>query len=161
MKIESESGSSDKFYPVIWLRHVYSNNCATRTAATNDHYGSSMKTKTPVTIYHNPRCSKSRHTLSILNSRTDCQIEVIEYLKTPPSADQLQAILAMLGMKPGELIRRKEAPFRAKNLDSEGLSDDDLIAEMIENPILIERPIVVSNEKAIIGRPPDRVLEIL
>lgn len=117
--------------------------------------------KTEVTIFHNPRCSKSRQTLAILNSRTDCAVDVVEYLKTPPSIELLKEILELLGMRPRELMRTKEAVFRRENLAASGLSDDALIAKMIEHPILIERPIVLAGGKAVIGRPPEQVVEIL
>ena len=120
-----------------------------------------MTKKTSVTIYHNQRCSKSRQTLAILNSRQDCDVEVIEYLKSPPSVDQLKSILSMLNMKPLELMRRNESVFRSEKLDQADLDDDDLIAKMTEHPILIERPIVVVGNQARIGRPPEQVLELL
>jgi len=121
-----------------------------------------MKTK----IYHNPRCSKSRQTLQLLKDN-DVEPEIIEYLKTPPSATELQAILKALDMKPRDLMRKKEAEYRENNLSDETLSDEQLIAAMVEHPKLIERPIVVStNKKAAeskyaLGRPPESVLEIL
>ena len=120
-----------------------------------------MTKKTSVTIYHNQRCSKSRQTLAILNSRLDCDVEVIEYLKSPPSADQLKLILSMLDMKPLELMRRNESVFRSENLDQADLDNDHLVTKMIEHPILIERPIVVVGNQARIGRPPEQVLELL
>ncbi len=120
-----------------------------------------MSGKTPVTIYHNPRCSKSRQTLMILNSRSDCDTEVVEYLKTPPSIYALREILNLLGLGPRELMRTNEKPYKDEQLDSIDLSDDDLMAKMIEHPVLIQRPIVVSGNKAVIGRPPEQVLEIL
>ncbi|MHA1598151.1 MAG: arsenate reductase (glutaredoxin) [Alphaproteobacteria bacterium] len=111
-----------------------------------------------VTIYHNPRCSKSRTTLQVLEDN-GVTPDVIEYLSTPPSAVELKAILGMLGMAPRDLMRKKEA--KEAGLDDPGLDGDDLIAAMVANPIVIERPIVVSNGKAKIGRPPEGVLEIL
>ena len=120
-----------------------------------------MSEKVPVTIYHNPRCSKSRQTLLILNSRPDCETEVVEYLKNPPSHQQLKAIVKMLSMSPIDLIRKNEAPYKSENLGNQALSTDELIAKMIEHPILIERPIVVAGNKAVIGRPPEQVLDIL
>jgi len=117
--------------------------------------------KIPVTLYHNHRCSKSRQTLMILNSRQDCNTEVIEYLKSPPSVQQLKKILTLLAMQPRELMRTNEAPYRNENLNATDLSDAQLIAKMIEHPILIERPIVIAGEKAVIGRPPEKVLDIL
>ena len=113
-----------------------------------------------VTIYHNPRCSKSRQTLALLQEK-GVEPTVVEYLKTPPSAADLSDILSKLGMAPRDLMRKKEAPYGENNLGDESLSADALIAAMVENPILIERPIVLSGGKAAIGRPPESVLEIL
>jgi len=112
----------------------------------------------PVVLYHNPRCSKSRATLSLLNER-GLEPTVIAYLETPPDADALQDLLRMLGMTPRELMRKKEA--REVGLSDPGLDDKALIAGMVANPIVIERPIVVSNGQARLGRPPEAVLEIL
>jgi arsenate reductase len=111
-----------------------------------------------VTIYHNPRCSKSRATLALLQDR-GASPRIVEYLNAPPSADELKRILAMLGMKPRELMRGKEA--KEAGLADPTLSDDALIDGMVANPIVIERPIVVSGGKARIGRPPESVLEIV
>ena len=113
-----------------------------------------------VTIYHNPRCSKSRQTLSLLQER-GIEPTVIEYLNTPPSTEKLRGILAMLGLEPRELMRKKEAAYAEGSLDNPNLSDDDLIAAMVKHPILIERPIVLANDQAAIGRPPEQVLDIL
>ena len=113
-----------------------------------------------VTIYHNPRCSKSRQTLDLLRER-GIEPMVIEYLETPPSAEKLRGILAMLRLQPRELMRKKEAAYAEGSLDSPNLSDDDLVEAMVKHPILIERPIVLANGKAAIGRPPEQVLEIL
>ncbi len=113
-----------------------------------------------VTIYHNPRCSKSRQTLDLLRER-GIEPTVIEYLETPPSAEKLRGILAMLGLQPRELMRKKEAAYAEGSLYSPNLSDDDLVEAMVKHPILIERPIVLTNGKAAIGRPPEQVLEIL
>lgn len=113
-----------------------------------------------VTMYHNPRCSKSRQTLELLRSR-GIEPEIIEYLKTPPDADTLKDILAMLDMEPRDLMRKKEAAYKEAGLDDESLGHDELIAAMIEHPILIERPVVIYNGKAAIGRPPESVLDIL
>jgi arsenate reductase len=112
------------------------------------------------TIYHNPRCSKSRQTLQLLNENNE-QAEVIEYLKTPPDAETLKDILTKLGMQPRQLMRTKEALYQELKLDDEGLSDEQLINAMVEHPKLIERPIVVKNGKVVIGRPPENVLSIL
>ncbi len=116
--------------------------------------------KTKVTIYHNPRCSKSRETLALLRER-GIEPDVIEYLKDPPSAATLKALLKQLGLGPRDLLRSKEDAYKAAGLDRPGLSDDQLIAAMIEHPVLIERPIVVANKKAALGRPPEAVLKIL
>lgn len=113
-----------------------------------------------VRIYHNPRCSKSRQTLALLED-LDQDIEIIEYLKTPPSVSELKDILGMLNMRPRELMRIREAVYSELKLDNESLSDDELIRAMLENPILIERPIVLANGQAKIGRPPEGVKEIL
>ncbi len=110
-------------------------------------------------IYHNNRCSKSRCTFDILEEQGE-QFEVIEYLKNPPNMDEIKELLTMLGMKPLELIRKGEAIFK-ENYKGKNLSDQEWIAAMVAHPILIERPIVVKNGKAIIGRPPEGVLDIL
>jgi len=115
----------------------------------------------PVTIYHNPRCSKSRETLALLKEN-GVEPEVILYLDTPPDATQLKNLLKMLGMKSArELMRQKEDLYKELNLADSALSEADLVKAMIANPKLIERPIVVKNGQARIGRPPESVLEIL
>ena len=113
-----------------------------------------------VTIYHNPRCSKSRQTLQLLKDK-GIEPEIIEYLQTPPDAAMLDEYLTKLGMEPRQLMRRKEAPYKELNLADDSLDRAALIAAMVENPILIERPIVVSDGKVALGRPPESVLEIL
>ena len=113
-----------------------------------------------VTIYHNPRCSKSRQTLALLEAQ-GITPNVVHYLETPPDAGTLKQLLQGLGLQPRELMRRKEAAYRELNLADPALADDELIKAMISNPILIERPIVVHGERCAIGRPPERVLEIL
>jgi arsenate reductase (glutaredoxin) len=113
-----------------------------------------------VTIYHNPRCSKSRQTLALLQDK-GIEPVVVEYLVTPPDAATLADILGKLGLEPRALMRRKEAPYKELGLADEGKSRDALIQAMVDNPILIERPIVLSGGKAAIGRPPEQVLEIL
>jgi arsenate reductase len=113
-----------------------------------------------VTIYHNPRCSKSRATLELLKSK-GIEPKVIEYLKTPPSLSELESILAKLGMEPRDLMRKSEAVYKEAGLNNPELERKALIAAMVENPVLIERPIVLANGKAAIGRPPENVLEIL
>ena len=113
-----------------------------------------------VTIYHNPRCSKSRATLKLLQERGIAP-EIVEYLKTPPDAATLDALLTKLGLEPRALMRRKEAPYKENGLDDESMTREALIAAMVANPILIERPIVVSGGKAALGRPPEAALEVL
>jgi len=113
-----------------------------------------------VTIYHTPRCSKSRQTLALLEEH-GANATVIEYLKTPPSAQELDAILKKLGKEPRDVMRKKEEPYKALGLDDANVSRDALIKAMVENPILIERPIVVAQGKAALGRPPEAVLDIL
>jgi len=113
-----------------------------------------------VTIYHNPRCSKSRQTLALLQEQ-GIEPRVVEYLNDTPDAATLDRILKQLKMEPRELMRRKEAPYKDLGLGDPALERDALIAAMVENPILIERPIVVKGAKAALGRPPENVLEIL
>jgi len=112
------------------------------------------------TIYHNPRCSKSRQTLQLLEER-GIHPEVVKYLETPPDEATLKSLLEMLGLEPRELMRRKEREYKELGLDDPDLDRDALIRAMIEHPRLIERPIVVKDGKAALGRPPERVLEIL
>ena len=113
-----------------------------------------------VTILHNPRCSKSRQTLELLRDRGQ-EPEIVEYLDTPPDAAKLGEILDLLGLEPRQLMRRKEAAYGELGLDAPDLPRDALIAAMVEHPILIERPVVLANGKAALGRPPEAVLEIL
>ena len=113
-----------------------------------------------IRIFHNPRCSKSRATLALLQER-GLDPEIRPYLDDPPSADELRSILAMLGVAPRELMRKGESEYREQQLANDNLSDEQLIAAMVETPRLIERPIVIANGKAAIGRPPESVLEIL
>lgn len=112
------------------------------------------------TIYHNPRCSKSRASLAILEQH-DTDPEIVEYLKTPPTEEQLTKLLAMLELAPRELMRTGQSEYKELNLANSALSDQELIKTMVAHPILIERPIVVHNGKAVIGRPPENVLDIL
>jgi len=116
---------------------------------------------TAVSIYHNPRCSKSRETLSLLKAN-GVEPEVVLYLETPPDAATLKSLLSQLGFASArELMRRKEDLYKELNLADDALSEEQLIQAMIDNPKLIERPIVLANGQARIGRPPDSVLEIL
>jgi arsenate reductase len=110
-------------------------------------------------IYHNPRCSKSRATLALLRER-GLEIDVVDYLATPPTADEIRRLLMLLKLEPAELVRRGEPEFRASGLDTDS-DPEALIALMAREPIVIERPIVIIGRKARIGRPPERVLELL
>ena len=112
------------------------------------------------TLYHNPRCSKSREALQLLVTR-GLQPRVVLYLETPPGAAELKDLLKKLGLKPRDLLRDKEPIYAALGLGDVTLNDSALIRAMAENPVLIERPIFVSGQRAIIGRPPERVLEIV
>ena len=112
------------------------------------------------TLYHNPRCSKSRQTLQLLQEK-GLEPEVVEYLKTPPDAPTLEKILDMLGLEPRQLMRTKEAEYKELGLDDPSLSREQLIQAMVATPKLIERPILVKDGKAAIGRPPEQVLELL
>jgi arsenate reductase len=113
-----------------------------------------------IAIYHNPRCSKSRQTLALLENH-GVTPEVILYLETPPSAAELKNVLVKLGKSPRELIRKGEAEYKDNHLKDSSLSDADLLAAMVKFPKLIERPIVIKGDKAKIGRPPEGVLELL
>ena len=113
-----------------------------------------------VTIYHNPRCSKSRQTLALLEER-GVSPEIVLYLETPPTPGELKDILAKLGKDARDIIRTKEEPYDALGLADESKSNRELIQAMTENPALIERPIVVKGDKAAVGRPPEAVLDIL
>jgi arsenate reductase len=110
-------------------------------------------------IYHNPRCSKSRQTLQLLNEH-GVEPKVIEYLKTPPTAQELQAIVAKLGIKPEQLVRKGEDVYKEK-FAGKTLTDTQWIEALAANPILIERPIVVKGDKGAIGRPPENVLALI
>jgi len=111
-----------------------------------------------VTIYHNPRCSKSRETLKLIEER-GITPRVVEYLKAPPSAEELARILAALGKRPAEIVRKKEAA--EAGINPAALADAELIDAMVAHPAIIERPIVVAGDKAALGRPPESVLAIL
>lgn len=111
----------------------------------------------PVVFYHNPRCRTSRAALELLRKK-GIEPEIVEYLKTP-SATELKRLLKMLGMTPRQLLRKKEA--KEAGLDKPTLGDDAIIAGMVKHPIAIERPIAVKGSKAALGRPPERVLEVL
>ncbi len=112
----------------------------------------------PVTMYHNPRCNTSRKTLALLREK-GVDPEIVEYLKTPYTAVQLKQLLGQLNISASKLLRKKEAA--AAGIDPSKLSEDQLIAAMVRNPIIVERPIVVSGSKAALGRPPEAVLAVL
>ena len=113
-----------------------------------------------ITIFHNPRCSKSRQTLGLIEEK-GLTPTIVEYLKDAPTKATLKTLLKELGLKPRDLMRKKEAPYKDLNLADENKSDDELIEAMVNNPILIERPIVMTPKGARLGRPPEDVLEIL
>jgi arsenate reductase len=116
--------------------------------------------KEDIKIFHNPHCSKSRQTLELLQANST-QPEIVEYLKNPPGIAELKQILEFLGLEPRQLMRSKEAEYQENNLDDQSLSRDQLLQAMVDHPILIERPIVIRGKRAVIGRPPEKVLEIL
>ena len=113
-----------------------------------------------LSIFHNPRCSKSRKTLEIIEIN-DVEVQVILYLQDPPSVSELNSLLEKLGMKASELVRKRESIIKELDIDLSSISNDDLISIMAEHPILIERPIVFNESSAIIGRPPESVEELL
>ena len=113
-----------------------------------------------LSIFHNPRCSKSRKTLEIIEIN-DVEVQVILYLQDPPSVSELNWLLEKLGMKASELVRKGESIIKELDIDLSSISNDDLISIMAEHPILIERPIVFNESSAIIGRPPENVEELL
>ena len=114
----------------------------------------------PIVIYHNPRCSKSRQALALIRER-GVEPEIVEYLNTPLDADALRNLLGVLGMSARDLIRSGEAPYRELGLSDSNLSQDDLITAVAANPILMQRPIVRRGDRAVVGRPPERVADLL
>lgn len=113
-----------------------------------------------IILYHNPRCSKSRQALALLEER-GLQPRLVHYLETPPTIAELEALLEKLNLSPRELIRKQEEAYKVLNLKDPGLDDATLIAAMHEHPILIERPIAISNRRAALGRPPENVLTVV
>lgn len=113
-----------------------------------------------VKIYHNPRCSKSRQTLQLIREQ-GIEPEIIDYLNTPPSSAELAALLTCLNLEPRDLMRKNEAAYKQTQMDNPALDKVALIKGMVASPKLIERPIVLANGKAVIGRPPENVLAIL
>ena len=116
--------------------------------------------KDKIVIYHNSRCSKSRETLQILEDN-NVEVEIIDYLEDPPSPQELKRIIAMLGVTARDIMRSTEPVYRDANLDDDSLDDDEIIDAICEYPALMQRPIVVAGERAVVGRPPSRVLEII
>jgi arsenate reductase (glutaredoxin) len=117
------------------------------------------KTDSGFTIYHNPRCSKSRAALALLEER-GIEPRVIEYLKTPPTRTELKALIKKLGVKPDAIVRTGEEVFKTE-YQGRTLGDEEWLDALVEYPILLERPIVVSGERAVLGRPPEKILELL
>ncbi len=113
-----------------------------------------------ITIFHNPRCSKSRQALELLVTQ-GVEANIVEYLKTPPDAGQLAEILDLLGVEPRQLMRTNESEYKDNTLDDPDLSREQLIQAMVDHPRLIQRPIVLGKGKAALGRPPEKILEIL
>ena len=113
-----------------------------------------------VTVYHNPRCSKSRAAMEYLEEN-GIEAEVVKYMDSPPDANDIKELLSMLGMSPRELMRKHEKVFKEAGLDDPTFTDDELIEAMAQCPSLIERPIVVNNGKAVLARPPETVQDIL
>lgn len=111
-------------------------------------------------ILHNPRCSKSRQTLELLQEN-GVEPTIVKYLETPPSEAQISDIVKLLGVSPRDILRKKEAEYKASGLDNQDLSDKEVIALMVEYPKVIERPIVFSDKAAAVGRPPENVLSII
>ena len=113
-----------------------------------------------VVIYHNPRCSKSRLGLQLLRDQ-GIEPEIVTYLDTPPTVQELTHILDLLGLEPRQAMRIKESEYKENDLGNDALSREELIEAMVKHPRLIERPIVVSGNKAVIGRPTEKILEVL
>jgi len=113
-----------------------------------------------VTIWHNPRCTKSRQALELLKKKK-LDPEVVLYLDDPPSAARIEEVLGMLGIEPRELMRKKEAEYQELGLDEPKLGRKELVRALAAHPILIERPVVITGRRAVVGRPTERILEIL
>ena len=118
-----------------------------------------MSHEKPV-MYHNPRCSKSRETLQILNDH-EIEPDIVDYLDEPPSAEELKRVIGLLGVTARDLLRTTEQVYKDADLDDDSLSDDEIIDAICEYPALLQRPIVIFGDRAVIGRPPTRVLEII
>ncbi len=114
----------------------------------------------PVTIWHNPRCSTSRRVLEMIRNK-GIEPHVVEYLKTPPTAKEIKAVLAKLKIGARDLLRKKEPDYKKQGLDDEKVSEAALIRAMTDNPVLIERPVVLAGRRAVLARPPERVFEVI
>ncbi len=114
----------------------------------------------PVTIWHNPRCATSRRVLQMIRNK-GIEPHIVDYLKTPPSAKEIKAVLAKLKISARDLLRKKEPAYRTDGLDDEKLSDAAAIRAMTDNPVLIERPVVLAGRRAVLARPPERVFEVI
>jgi arsenate reductase len=114
----------------------------------------------PVTVWHNPKCATSRRVLEMIRNK-GIEPHVVEYLKTPPSAKEIKAVLAKAKIGARDLLRKKEPAYRARGLDDEKLTDAAIIRAMTEEPVLIERPVVLAGRRAVLARPPERVFEVL
>jgi len=114
----------------------------------------------PVVIWHNPKCSTSRRVLETIRGK-NIEPHIVAYLQTPPSAADIKAVLAKAKISARDLLRKKEPAYRAKGLDDETLSEAALIRAMVEEPVLIERPVVIAGRRAVLARPPERVLEVI
>ncbi|MDH5365489.1 MAG: arsenate reductase (glutaredoxin) [Cyclobacteriaceae bacterium] len=112
-----------------------------------------------MTIYHNPRCRKSRETLSLIND-SNSDVEIVEYLVNTPTVKELSVLIDKLGMQAGEIVRKNEAVFKEK-YKGKTLTHDEWIEAMVQYPKLIERPIVVKGNEAVLGRPPENVLQLI
>ncbi len=115
---------------------------------------------TDLTLYHNPRCSKSREALALLDAR-GLAPTVVRYLETPPDAETLRALLGALGLSARQLLRSGEDAYKTLGLSDPALTEAQLVDAMVAHPILIERPILIAGDRAVVGRPPEKVLEIL
>jgi len=113
-----------------------------------------------ITLYHNPRCTKSRQTLQLLREN-DIEPKIIEYMEEPLSKTELKRLIKLLGISPRELMRKTEADYKSNQLSDTDLSDDALIEAMLEFPKIMQRPIVVKGNKAVLGRPPENIMEII
>jgi arsenate reductase len=115
--------------------------------------------KTKITIYHNPRCGKSRDSLKLIESQKNVELEVVEYLKNVPTKEELKKLLAKLNLKAEEIVRKNEALYKERYKGLQ-LNEEEWVKVLCDNPILIERPIVVRNNKAVIGRPPENINQL-